>query len=244
MPRFTDTWVMDRVLFDYMSGGSCSCCGIAYSSMLFGNTNDLIRAASDLDEVAVHSETNALEQWPKDLRDQVWADRIRLRQKLKISRKAFQKKLEPLLLLDSKDTIALEFPLRLSKEAFLQHLQDRYKVHSAFVAVLECVLEQIANFELTKYDLDGEDEDERAFEANLRLVRNTFELSDEDIFRRRCAGMTRGKLLPTKTLDRPLDVDTVPKPSFASDRRLIRLVLARYWAEEWIDRTELVHDVR
>jgi hypothetical protein len=99
---------MDRwtALFDYMSGGSWPCCGIAYSSMLFGSTNELIQAGSDLEEVDVHSETRVLEQWPKDLRDQVWSDRIRLRQrqKLRISHKAFQKKLELLVLLDVKHT--------------------------------------------------------------------------------------------------------------------------------------------
>jgi hypothetical protein len=285
MPRFTDAWVMDRVLFDYMSGGSCACCGIPYSSLLvFGSdTSDLIRAASDLDDVAVRTETNALDAWPQDLRETVWSDRIRLRQKLKISRKAFQTKLAPLLLLlpsskaaaaggdGGSDTASadssiqrgvvpqqpqgLEFPLRLSKQDFLQHLQDRYKVHSAFIAVLECVLEQIANFALTQYDFDGVEEDERAFEANLTLKNMMFfELSDENVFRNRCAGMMKGKLLPQKKLanDWLLDGDDdeydedddeprrgikkVPTPSFASDRRLIRLVLARYWAEAWIEK--------
>jgi hypothetical protein len=266
MPRFTDAWVMDRVLFDYMSGGSCACCGIPYSSLLvFGSdTSDLIRAASDLDDVAVRTETNALDAWPQDLRETVWSDRIRLRQKLKLSRKAFQIKLAPLLLLVSPSETAatqtqqgLEFPLRLSKQDFLQHLQDRYKVHSAFIAVLECVLEQIANFALTQYDCDGVDEDERAFEANLTLKNMMFfELSDENVFRNRCAGLMKGKLLPQKKLANDwLDGDDddeyedddeeprrgikkVPTPSFASDRRLIRLVLARYWAEAWIARTD------
>jgi hypothetical protein len=44
--------------------------------------------------------TRALEQWPKDLQDQVWSDQIQLQQKLRRTRKAFQKKLELLVLLD------------------------------------------------------------------------------------------------------------------------------------------------
>ena len=90
MPRFRDAWVIDRVLFDYMAGGSCSCCGFSHMFLPNG-TPDLIHAVSDLETDAANSEIQALEHhpWPQELRDQIWADRVRLRQKAKPSMKVY-----------------------------------------------------------------------------------------------------------------------------------------------------------
>jgi len=30
MPRFTDKWVLDKCMFDYVQGGSCACCGFTH----------------------------------------------------------------------------------------------------------------------------------------------------------------------------------------------------------------------
>lgn len=29
-PRFSDQWVVDKVMFDYVNGGECTCCGFAH----------------------------------------------------------------------------------------------------------------------------------------------------------------------------------------------------------------------
>jgi hypothetical protein len=91
MPRFRDEWVIDRVLFDYLAGGSCACCGFSHMFLPNG-TKDLIHAVSDLETDAAEQEIRALEHhpWPKELRDQIWADRVRFRQKAKMNMKDYQ----------------------------------------------------------------------------------------------------------------------------------------------------------
>ena len=89
MPRFSDEWVMDRVLFDYVSGGSCACCGISHAMFLPNGTNDLITSMTDLETDQMNNEIDILNHqnhpWPKPLRDQIWCDRVKLKQKLKSS---------------------------------------------------------------------------------------------------------------------------------------------------------------
>ena len=89
MPRFSDEWVVDRVLFDYVSGGSCACCGISHAMFLPNGTNDLITSMTDLETDQMNNEINILNNqnhpWPKVLRDQIWCDRVKLKQKLKSS---------------------------------------------------------------------------------------------------------------------------------------------------------------
>ncbi len=89
MPRFSDEWVVDRVLFDYVSGGSCACCGLSHSLFLPNGTNDLITSMTDLETDQMNNEIGLLNNnhhpWPKPLRDQIWSDRVKLKQKLKSS---------------------------------------------------------------------------------------------------------------------------------------------------------------
>ena len=89
MPRFSDEWVVDRVLFDYVSGGSCACCGLSHSLFLPNGTNDLITSMTDMETDQMNSEIDILNNnhhpWPKPLRDQIWSDRVKLKQKLKSS---------------------------------------------------------------------------------------------------------------------------------------------------------------
>ena len=87
MPRFSDEWVVDRVLFDYVSGGSCACCGISHSLFLPNGTKDYITNMTDLETDQMNTEMDIvasdLHPWPKVLRDQIWCDRVKLKQKLK-----------------------------------------------------------------------------------------------------------------------------------------------------------------
>lgn len=92
MPRFRDEWVIDRVLFDYMAGGACSCCGFSHLFLPNG-VQDLIQAVSDIDTDAAQRELQALQHhpWPKELREQIWADRVRFRQKAKMHMKDYKR---------------------------------------------------------------------------------------------------------------------------------------------------------
>ena len=284
MPRFSDQWVLDRVLFDYVSGGSCACCG--FQHFLPGSgTADLIGAVTDLETDQAADEIAALpfHPWPESLRDQIWADRVKLRQKMKREMPvyaAFWKRQEEennnnnSLLLGEEE--ALSFPewcranantvqrlLQLPRSEIMETLQQKYGIHSAFGVVLCAVMEQVANFELTQYKMDaragggGEEEEdgEVEFEAHLQFTRRTgFTLRILDdkghlkdavlqAWLQRMKSLSGPKLLArgkaTADGENPGVDDTgagsseplAAASSFASDRRMVRLLIARYWSD-------------
>ena len=143
MPRFRDEWVIDRVMFDYISGGSCACCGFSHLFLPNG-TADLVDAVSDLDTDQANQEKAALaaHPWPADVRDQVWADRVRLRQKLKKERKQYAAFWEThgtnfIEWMQQETTVAnLRRWLQLPRSQVMEIIQEKYNIHSAFGVVL------------------------------------------------------------------------------------------------------------
>lgn len=79
MPRFSDEWLIDRTMFDYVQGGSCACCSFNF---LPAGTKGLIESMSEFETDAANAEVSALDSlpWPADMKDQVWMERVRLRQ--------------------------------------------------------------------------------------------------------------------------------------------------------------------
>ena len=275
MPRFHDEWLTDRVLFDYTMGGACACCGISH--FLPGGTKDLIEAVSDLEtDQAAHAVAQVPDSpWPPQLQDQVWADRVRLRQKLKRGMAAHAEFWNEhgaafeewcVLTKSSRDFWKRFFQLPRS-EIVEQIIRQQYNIHSAYAVVLCAVLEQVANFGLTQYPTDGRGSSEVDFERALSFSRmGGFTLQQQ------CGGDSKENppavvkvwLARMKTLAGPKLLERgkssgQPPPSgeasceeeedddeegaddpraphfsggsFASDRRIIRLLIARYWAE-------------
>ena len=84
MPRFTDEWVVTKSLFEYTVGGSCSCC--SFPTLFDPNgLKGLISAVSDLETDAADAEFKSAQSspWPPEMRDSVWADRVKVRFKMK-----------------------------------------------------------------------------------------------------------------------------------------------------------------
>uniref|UniRef100_A0A7S3P4U2 Uncharacterized protein n=1 Tax=Amphora coffeiformis TaxID=265554 RepID=A0A7S3P4U2_9STRA len=262
MPRFRDEWVIDRVMFDYVSGGSCACCG--FQHFLPNGTADLVDALSDLDTDQANHEKAALANhpWPADVRDQVWADRVRLRQKLKRDRTRFgdfwQAHADGFAAwLHQPETITqLRRWLQLPRTEVMEVIQQKYNIHSAFAVVLCAIVEQVAGFHLTQYPPDGRGAAERDFETKLLIYdrRGGFMLpmvSEEgdlqedlvNIWFRRMQTLAGAVLLERGTSSSKADGDEEEDgdpdgpttkdatPSFASDRRVIRLVIARIFAD-------------
>ena len=265
MPRYRDEWIIDRVLFEYVSGDSCSCCGLEYQRFLFQTTPDLIHTVSDLDMAQKTTEIQSLaaHPWPPELRDQVWSDRVKIRQKCKLSMPTYREfwsqhgpSLTEWLLRRSEEKTqwrTLQRSLQMSRSELLQIIQEQYKVHSAYSLVLTAVLEQLAHFPMTAYGMDScaEDAAEVAFEKNLQFHRLQggftlpilFDSEEEDatIIRYdvvqalldRMQSLGGPKLLHRPGRDEDADDarDAPASPSFQSDRRLVRWILARYWAD-------------
>lgn len=107
MPRFTDTWVVDKVMYTYVSNNgsaSCLCCGAGTSGgssseqqlFLFSDGSGfegIVNAMSDLEtreekDHEIHAAN--ISPWPPELRDIIWTDRLSLRFKMKRERKIYR----------------------------------------------------------------------------------------------------------------------------------------------------------
>jgi hypothetical protein len=273
MGRFNDEWVVDRVLFDYVAGGACACCG--FQHFLPGNsTADLIQAVSDLDTDQVQHELYALDKiehpWPIELRDAIWADRVRVRHKLKREMKLYRTFTEQhgtawQIWCREQPIPSWQRWLQVPRSEILDMVRSTYQIHAAYAVVLCAVIEQVAFFSLTQYPPDGRGDVELEFEQALYYDRRGgFGLPivkdnqiDEDVlqlFLRRCQSLGGPRLLerhhPVRTgreaeeeddddNNDEGDVDgateqprsTAGTTSFSSDRRIIRWLIARYWAQ-------------
>jgi len=192
MPRFNDRWVVDKTMFEFAMGGSCACCGLA--SFLPNGTAGVINAMSDLETDAANNEIAALDNspWPTDMRNQVWADRLRLRLLLKKEMKQIDefnaehfKKFKYWCY--SQSPRRLRKILQLPRSSITETLGSQYNIHSehAFAIVLCAVVEQVANFSKTEYKMDGRgvDSGEVEFEENLLFDRRggfTMDIVHED----------------------------------------------------------------
>lgn len=265
MPRFSDEWVIDRVLFDYVAGGSCACCG--FQHFMPNGTADLIGAVSDLETDEARAEVAALPHhpWPADLRDQVWADRVKLRQKLKrgmAAYAAFWREHGAAFTEWSRGNANLvQRLMQLPRSEILEVVRQNYGIHSAYGVVLCAVLEQVAQFELTAYPTDARgDAVEVQFEEELQFGRMggftlklvdaaSGELNDNVlmVWFERMKSLGGPKLLdrgPSKgsenddgDADEPVAAAIVTAgPSFLSDRRILRLLIARYWSDALMKR--------
>ena len=181
MPRFSDEWVVDRVLFDYVSGGSCACCGISHSLFLPNGTMDCITSMTDLETDQMNAEIDILSSdlhpWPKVLRDQIWCDRVKLKQKLKSSIAKYTNFwsqhgaafTEWLFIINNnidyctesendknRDNVKfLQRCLQMSRDELTNHIQQEYSIHSAYMVVLTAAMDQVAHFQETKYPYDS-----------------------------------------------------------------------------------------
>lgn len=185
MSRFSDNWLLDKVMFDYVQGGSCACCGFPH---LFapGGLEGLINAMSDLETDSKTQEINAAKAspWPEDMRDQIWGDRLLLRFKMKKEMKDYRAFLEEVVKedddvvvgadvsindVDIQDAIPIlhQFcttqlsPYELNELFQLQRsgltgiLNSKYKITSAYAIVFCAVVEQLSNFQHTGYGVDA-----------------------------------------------------------------------------------------
>lgn len=270
MPRFSDRWVIDRTFFEFVNGGSCSCCGFPH---FFPNgVEGMIQAISDFEtdaaQAAIRAEQNS--PWPPDMREQVWGDRVRLRHKLKKEMKTYKDFWE-----ENAEAFeewcrslpgkALKKNLQMPRSEVTERLRSKYGIHSAFGIVLCAVVDQVAHFKDTKYPTDARGQSEVDFEKWLVYDRRggfTIRVCDkqgnlkEEIFQiwlKRMQSLGGPKLLeraakkdttPAEEEDGGADEvamdgdDGGPDPSFRSDRRIVRLMVARYFADQLIKKFE------
>lgn len=262
MPRFNDQWLIDRTLFDYVQGGSCACCSFNF---LPTGTKGLIESMSEFETDAANAEVSALAAlpWPPDMKDQVWMERVRLRQFCKKNMIKYREFWEQHN--EGYEAWFLDLPterlrrlFQLPRSEIVERLKTQeYHMHAAFGTVLCAVTEQVANFPLTAYPADGRGVSEVGFEDILTFDRRGgFTLKDIDSDNTKTVWLLRQKTLGgPKLLERNEkqaspglnsdDEDSEdeqeatnatnyggpPTPSFRSDRRIVRLLIARHFAD-------------
>jgi hypothetical protein len=283
MPRFCDDWVVDKTMFDFAMGGSCGCCG---SKDLFNSDlKSLIDQCTDLETDAASAELSAAERspWPPDMRNEVWAGRVKLRLRMKREKKTYREFFEQNAVTDVEDFMIndlgadiLRKIFQLPRSVISDTLKEQYAIpkHSAYGALMITVCEQVAHFDVTKYDPDGHGEEELNFEDLFSFDRRggfVIKVNEEDLeraakvfvsrmvtlggpallSRRRKGGDTHPDGADNDEGDTgdADDGDEVPAnqgPSFRSDRRMMRLLIARHWADQIISKwnTSRVSDTK
>jgi len=148
-------------------------------------------------------------------------------------------------------------------------LNSRYSACAAFGTIMCAVVEQVANFKMTRYDADSRGDEELLLEKALKYDRfggfvldiakekeesdnddgDDLEVNQEtlDVFMSVMKSLGGPKLLhrgPSTSNqddgeeggadDAAKDGKGSKGPSFRSDRRIARLIIARYWADQII----------
>jgi hypothetical protein len=279
MPRFTDEWIVTKSLFEHTTGGSCACCSFP---ALFDpdGLKGLISSVSDLETDAADQEYKSANEspWPPEMRDAVWADRVKIRYKMKKEMGTYKDFMlevgdEECLInwcVDELGAESLRRIFQMPRSEVIEILNTKYGVCEAYACIMSAVVEQVANFGITKYDTDARGEEEMAFEKMLKfnrrggfmlgMTKNKVEgdkkeiIIDDEALRMFVAvvrslggpkllhrGPSTSEDAENEGTDNAWKDDTKNKggPSFRSDRRITRLVIARYWADQLISKYQI-----
>lgn len=156
---------------------------------------------------------------------------------------------------------------QLPRSELTEVLKSKYKICSAYAVVFCAVAEQVANFKLSRYPVDarhspGDDDSEEMFEKELKFEKVgpgfCLDVVNDDVllvFLQRMVSLA-GPTLLTRAAKTSHDDDEgsgsdkdggeTPEesdsntPSFRSDRRVVRLMIARYWADRLIEKYDEV----
>ncbi|CAM9577041.1 unnamed protein product [Chrysoparadoxa australica] len=241
--RFTDQWVVDKTLFEYLNAGSCSCCGAVHAMQ---DMASLITSCSDLETDDGRRERRS--PWPQKMAREVWAARVKLRKVLKedmpryrewweTDQEAFTKWWGDITE-QRKSSL-----LQISVDEIGAILSKRYKLQGAYAAVLCSVIEQIKHFTVTGIKGDGRTRPELEFEDILREEGGLFRVEDTgalnaDVFLALCKQLGGPKLLPRREASPKGEVDDYghleeanEAQSFRGDRRILRLIMLRCFVD-------------
>lgn len=245
MFRFLDSWVVEKTLFEFVSQGSCSCC--SFSQTL--RQEQLASMCSDWETDDQKKEKKSL--WPQAMQEEVWAERVKYRRTLKEGLPTYRERFvtgpdatkffDWLYDLDeaSKKQI-FQMPIEQMTEYFHTNFKHAYQV------VLGAVLQQVTSYVDTGYSNDGATVAEVTFEECVYTDRGAiviepdFYLTDEgiDLLFERFRELGGDHLLPKRDEDRRAAADhadaaeeSKDSQSFRADRRLIRVSIARYYAD-------------
>eukprot|EP00980_Cylindrotheca_fusiformis_P021501 scaffold8353_cov138-Cylindrotheca_fusiformis.AAC.32 len=240
-------------MFDCVYGGGCACCSFNFMP---NGTAGIIQSMSELETDAKEKEISDLDKlpWPPEMKDTVWMERVRLRQFCKKNMKEYKnfwnehgEAFEAWFRKQSGEKLRKCF--QIPRQEVLERLtQQNFVLHTSFGTLLCAVLDQVAHFKTTGYEVDGRGDAEIVFEECLSFDRRggfTLEAIESEetksnwLLRHRTLGGP--KLLErNETMSKDDDANDVESsgkheepaaPSFRSDRRIVRLLIARHFAD-------------
>ncbi|KAG3217101.1 hypothetical protein PC129_g12050 [Phytophthora cactorum] len=236
MRKYEDTWVVDRTMFEYVNQGGCSCCGVTHTIM---NLADFASKCSDWETDDENKEQ--FSPWPMFIHEEILTERARLR----MAMKADMNKYRGFVDAHMKGFInwwsrlgenAKARMFQLPAEEVLSYFRVQTKVKGSYEILLCAILEQIRHFQETGYT-DGRVAAELYFEKNLVYIAN--DAGDTNFFEM-LKILGGPKLLPVRTTRNPNEKSEAEAEqaksesnvqSFRSDRRLVRLVMFRIFAD-------------
>lgn len=140
----------------------------------------------------------------------------------------------------------------------MEVVKNKYMIHSAYSVVLETVSTQVAHFKKTKYPVDARCKEEENFESILiykKLCGFTLPISYNGMLVEEALQIllemfrllkgpkllhrgpsTSGNGEEAENQDEKAEDGNSDCPSFRADRRVIRLLIARYWADRLIQK--------
>ncbi|CAM9498650.1 unnamed protein product [Ectocarpus sp. 12 AP-2014] len=262
--RFTDAWVVDRTLFEHLSGGACSCCGLSHH-----NLAAFMQDCSDIETDDGRKERKS--PWPPAMSDEVWTARVKLRAAMKGEMPRYHE------FWGKHAQIFSEWWTRLPAEEKRRTLsmpvdevpvtfQGKYDLRGAYFVVINAVNDQLRNFQKTGIKGDGRTAAELSFEEGLKVHRGAYlggafvKDTQADRFYDMCRQVGGPRLLPSKPRDYGTATPSKQESStssaedstnervdfaeigsaetegqsFRADRRLIRLVVFRYMFDKAI----------
>ena len=256
MPRFTDEWVMNKVLFEYTTNFSCVCCVPTVNSFLPNGVHSLITSVSDLESDVAQMEINEDSLLPPGLKEAIWSDRVRVRFRMKKDIATYLNydvsKLKQFCIDLGPERLKGIF--QMTKEQVKEIMSQKYKISPPYCMIISAVLEQLANYNMTHYEMDCKCPEEELFESilhydkskqfMLRIVKHNHidevysEIDDRvlDKFVTVVSKWLSGPKLLRKgsSLGNDDDLKRAYKKNglrFRGDRRLVRLIIARHWAD-------------
>ncbi|OQS07202.1 hypothetical protein THRCLA_00799 [Thraustotheca clavata] len=173
---YLDAWVVDKTMFDYVSQGGCSCCGIASSMLDFAT---LAEECSDWE--TDDEEREMFSPWPTFLHEDVQTQRgkirIRLKQQLQQYAAFWTEHSKPFLNWWNQQPSGVKFRLfQVQDTDVMNYVHTNGDVHGAYRIVLAAAMEQIKNFHQTGYS-DARTGPEVYFEKHLQFEKGAFTLS-------------------------------------------------------------------
>ncbi|GAB9467771.1 hypothetical protein Gpo141_00005106 [Globisporangium polare] len=247
MRKYEDCWVVDRTMFEYVNQGGCSCCGVTHAIM------DLASFADKCSDWETDDEKKEeFSPWPSFIHEEILTERARLRVAMKDDMKSYKSFADTHMKgfmewWKRLDETGKQRVFQLPDEEVMTFFRVQARVKGSYEIVLCAIMKQVKHFQETGYR-DGRIGAEMFFEKSLQYRRGVFVVDSK--YMTSTEGATNffdmiqvlggPKLLPVRQTRDPNEKTEAEAEqakseanvqSFRSDRRLVRLMIFRKFAD-------------